>query len=227
MASLPEGKSQCVRSVHSCVQNTGEEDVLHWALVPKDKRSWFFQGERSAIQLPLDRMFALKSSTLIDIWKPSMPYMYIYRAVLVFLWVAILTHGQNSRRCVLVGTTLCGFVCPHAIKLPSLPNKWCQALLFSYKKRRGEPGIIYRVVTQSYLYVVTCFLSCIHFSTFIRSLFPDDIHADKRGRPTTVGSKIRVISLLLQCGIWTMDVGLWSSGIIIGCPPTRSTLNSH
>ena len=29
-------------------------------------------------------------------------------------------------------------------------------------------------------------------SAFIRSLFPDDIKADKKGRPTTVGSKIRV-----------------------------------
>ena len=30
------------------------------------------------------------------------------------------------------------------------------------------------------------------FSTFIRSLFPDDIKSDKKGRPTTVGNKIRV-----------------------------------
>ena len=29
-------------------------------LVPKDKRSCFSQGERSAVQLPLDRTFALQ-----------------------------------------------------------------------------------------------------------------------------------------------------------------------
>ena len=98
---------------------------------------------------------------------------------------------------VWVGTTLCGFVCPHVIKLPSLPDKWCQALLFSLN------------VNLCYLYVVICFLSCIHFSTFIRRLFPDDIHSDKRGRPTTVGSKIRVNTLSLQCVvIWNYGCGV-------------------
>ena len=48
--------------------------MLHQVLtlVPKDKRSCFSQGERSAVQLPLDCVFTLwEVGCLIDIWKPA------------------------------------------------------------------------------------------------------------------------------------------------------------
>jgi hypothetical protein len=39
---------------------------------------------------------------------------------------------------------------------------------------------------------------CTYFSDFIRRLFPDDLRAEKRGRPTTVSSKIRVSLIYSQ-----------------------------
>lgn len=42
----------------SCVQNTCYIKSL--ALVPKDKRGWFSEGERSTLQLPLDHVCPLE-----------------------------------------------------------------------------------------------------------------------------------------------------------------------
>ena len=59
MASLPEGKSQCLCLVELCAKYRLVSAIKSLPLVPKDKRSCFSQGERSTVQLPLDRTFAL------------------------------------------------------------------------------------------------------------------------------------------------------------------------
>ena len=41
------------------------------------------------------------------------------------------------------------------------------------------------------------FSTVVTYSSFIRSLFPDDISADKRSRPTTASTKIRVWLIII------------------------------
>ena len=60
MALLPEGKSWGVCLVQLCAQYRLGSVTESLQLVSKDKRSWFSQGERSTVQLPLDYMFALR-----------------------------------------------------------------------------------------------------------------------------------------------------------------------
>ena len=47
-------------SVAACKIQASKCYIESLPLVPKDKRSWFSQGERSAVQLPIDRAFALR-----------------------------------------------------------------------------------------------------------------------------------------------------------------------
>ena len=47
-------------SAAACKIQASKRYIESLPLVPKDKRSWFSQGERSAVQLPIDRAFALR-----------------------------------------------------------------------------------------------------------------------------------------------------------------------
>ena len=56
-------RGQELRSVFSaavCKIQASERYIKSSPLVPKDNRSCFSQGERSAVQLPLDRAFVLQ-----------------------------------------------------------------------------------------------------------------------------------------------------------------------
>ena len=49
-----------VFSAAMCKIQASKRCIESLPLVPKDKRSCFFQGEKSAVQLPLDCAFALR-----------------------------------------------------------------------------------------------------------------------------------------------------------------------
>ena len=53
-------ESGSVFSAVVCKVQASKRYIKYLPLVPKDKRSCFSQGERSTIQLPLDRVFALR-----------------------------------------------------------------------------------------------------------------------------------------------------------------------
>ena len=75
MAFMGRGLTSRVESVFSpamCEIQPSKRYIKSLPLVPKDKRSCFSQGERSAVQLPLARTFCPPEiGHLIDIWKPS------------------------------------------------------------------------------------------------------------------------------------------------------------
>ena len=52
-------ESRSVFSAVMCKIQASKCYIKSLPLVPKDKRSCFSQGERSAVQLPLDRVFTL------------------------------------------------------------------------------------------------------------------------------------------------------------------------
>ena len=52
-------ESGSVFSASVCKIQASKRYIKSLPIVPKDKRSCFSQGERSAVQLPLDRAFAL------------------------------------------------------------------------------------------------------------------------------------------------------------------------
>ena len=52
-----------------------------------------------------------------------------------------------------------------------------------------------------------CACVCVQCSDFIRNLFPDDISADKRSRPTTASTKIRVSAGLGWVGLGWVGLG--------------------
>ena len=53
-------ESGSVFSAAVCKIQASKRYIKSLPLVPKDKRSYFSQGERSAAQLPLDLVFALR-----------------------------------------------------------------------------------------------------------------------------------------------------------------------
>ena len=53
-------KSGSVLNAAVCKIQASKHYIEFLSLVPKDKRSGFSQGERSTVQLPLDRAFALR-----------------------------------------------------------------------------------------------------------------------------------------------------------------------
>ena len=64
-------ESRSVFSVAVCKIQASKCYIESLPLVPKDNRSCFSQGERSAVQQPLDCVCPL------DIWKPSILYQYL------------------------------------------------------------------------------------------------------------------------------------------------------
>ena len=61
-----------VFSASVCIIQASKCCVESLPLVLKDKRSCFSQGERFAVQLPLERVLAPQEvGRLINIWKPS------------------------------------------------------------------------------------------------------------------------------------------------------------
>ena len=59
---FPSGGQKSVSgfSAAACKIQASKCYIESLPLVPKDKRSWFSQGERSAVQLPIYRAFALR-----------------------------------------------------------------------------------------------------------------------------------------------------------------------
>lgn len=65
-----------------------------------------------------------------------------------------------------------------------------------------------------YLLIANPF-SLFFFRPFIKSLFPENLQADKKGRPTTAGSKIKVCSILGNLWIPVRVRIFWDSGTVV------------
>ena len=85
-------ESESVFSASVCIIQASKRCVESLPLVLKDRRSCFSQGERFAVQLPLERALTLRKW---DAYLTIANHLYFYHAVIV----------SSSQRCQLSGTS--------------------------------------------------------------------------------------------------------------------------
>ena len=110
--------------------------------------------------------------------------------------------------CVCVCACACVWYMYVHVCIYLLGDIWCNRILWK-EQRRAIPRLHWANAKQSkvnFVYLSTDDNLKHPYSNFIRALFPDDISPDKKTRPTTVGSKIKVSGHV---------IAMWYRGVCI------------